>query len=208
MEQSLKQYTEAIQYPGVAITQFDFWSFVLLLGLWLRRSKSENQASKFESSTIYAILYYTLVLLLEAIYVVGFLFWGEEDGIFKVINKVTELGSQIILIHFVLELSFVVFVIKGNDSFEVIMKKTQTYRRRYIASLAFASIYSIMIIIAYTVNRASPVTYSKAKGLRIAQLIALISRFIFENLAFVLFSLSVMTLIKLKKQAGAPFTPK
>ena len=147
------------------------------------------------------------MLLLEAIYLVTFLFWSTEDGIFKVVNKVTELGSQIILIHFVLELSFVVFVVKANDSFDVLLKKIKTYKWRYIASMAFASTYSIIIIIAYSINRASPDTYREAKWLRTLQLYALLSRLISENLAFLLFTISALKLIRLKRQAG-PFSTK
>ena len=69
------------------------WSFLILLGLWLWRIKDSSRDSKFESSTIYAILYYTLVLVLEAIYLVTFLIWENEFASLSVINKVAELGS-------------------------------------------------------------------------------------------------------------------
>jgi hypothetical protein len=137
------------------ITQFNMWSFLILLGLWLRKLNREGEKSEFEVSTTIAMLSYTMVIILEAVYLASLLIQKEDHSYFGVVNKIAELGSIVILIHFALELYFVVVMImylNGNIPFQVQQSTVQSYRRFYMFSMLFSTAYSLLILGARSIH--------------------------------------------------------
>ena len=201
----------SITLPGVVITQFNMWSFLILLGLWLRSLHREGEKSKFEISTTIAMLSYTMVIILEAVYLASLLILKEDQSYFGVINKVAELGSLVILIHFVLELYFVVMLImsQSNSSvpYPLQQSKVRSYRRFYLFSMLFSTAYSLVILAARSIHYISPQTFHESEAVRIAEFCALTAKFLFECLILSIFTLTLWRLVRIKRRQNA-FTGK
>lgn len=106
-----------MRFIGIAtcITQFNFWTYLLLTSTWLIKvsKNSKTSRSQLEVSTKITIFCFLMVLLLEMIYVT-FEWYDRMSGDQKfivVVNKLAEYSSCIVLFHFVFELQPVLIIV-------------------------------------------------------------------------------------------------
>lgn len=145
---------------ATVISQLTFWSYLGILVKWLLylRLQPFSKKTKFQASTLLTIICYTLVLFLQAVFMIletVIAFTGELDIESWILIYPAKLWSQIILSHFILELYPVLILMKSDASISDQLRSLAIYKKVYIAAITFISVASLAFFVILTIEWSS-----------------------------------------------------
>ena len=145
---------------------------------------------------------FTLVLLLEAIYATYLLVKDYyEAGVILIFNRFAELSSQIVMIHFVLELE-PVLIILCKDTIKEMKLALKRFNTIYVSCICFAIMYTAALLIVLGVTYVDSDLYQSSIELRAVLYASVTCKLLFEVSIVMLFIYQSWRLYNIKRTRG------
>ena len=148
------------------------------------------------------MFFFTLVLLLEAIYATYLLVKDHyEAGVILILNKIAEFSSQIVIIHFVLELE-PVLIILCKDTIKEMKLALKRFNTIYVSCICFAIMYTAALLIVLGVRYVDSDLYQSSIELRAVLYASVTCKLLFEVSIVMLFIYQSWRLYNIKRTRG------
>ena len=148
------------------------------------------------------MFFFTLVLLLEAIYATYLLVKDHyEAGVILILNKIAEFSSQIVMIHFVLELE-PVLIILCKDTIKEMKLALKRFNTIYVSCICFAIMYTAALLIVLGVRYVDSDLYQSSIELRAVFYASVTCKLLFEVSIVMLFIYQSWRLYNIKRTRG------
>jgi hypothetical protein len=148
------------------------------------------------------MFFFTLVLLLEAIYATYLLVKDHyEAGVILILNKIAEFSSQIVMIHFVLELE-PVLIILCKDTIKEMKLALKRFNTIYVSCICFAIMYTAALLIVLGVRYVDSDLYQSSIELRAVLYASVTCKLLFEVSIVMLFIYQSWRLYNIKRTRG------
>ncbi len=145
---------------------------------------------------------FTLVLLLEAIYATYLLVKDYyEAGVILIFNRFAELSSQIVMIHFVLELE-PVLIILCKDTIKEMKLALKRFNTIYVSCISFAIMYTAALLLVLGVRYVDSDLYQSSIELRVVLYASVTCKLLFEVSIVMLFIYQSWRLYNIKRTRG------